>query len=93
MIPSGDLSLAFICRLCEHMARAKEQGRDQCNQPCGGPSKMLAFPCYQGQIERTYLAKFCYLCGKNASKTLDVGGRGKLGMCETHAKDLTTLTT
>jgi len=86
MFPTDDLALCFVCRLCKHMAQAAAHGRDQCGQPCGGPSKGMAFPHYWGQIQRAYLLKYCYKCGKDATRILDVGGMGKLGVCETHAK-------
>jgi hypothetical protein len=46
----------------------------------------MAFPHYWGQIQRAYLLKYCYKCGKDATKILDVGGMGKLGVCETHVE-------
>ena len=87
-MPLDDLSLVFICRACEHMLRAKEHGQDQCDQKCGGPSKGMTFPCYKGQVPLTYLVKYCYKCGKDASATLGLRGHC-FGLCETHTEGLT----
>ena len=85
MLPTDDLSLMFLCRLCSHMAEAKEHGQDQCGQECGGPSRGMNFPCYKGQMPFETLVRFCFKCGRDAVTTRAVSGRC-LGLCEVHAQ-------
>jgi len=89
-LPIDELGLCYICRMCSQMEKAKRHGADACGVPaCGGPSKGLAFPWYAGPLPRAWFTKYCYKCGKNATKKMVVKGKGELGLCDVHAEGLT----
>lgn len=73
--------LTAICAWCEHYHNSKRDGTVGCEQDCGGPMAGRAFPQYKGPME-TMLQSFCYICGKEPSGGIMIGGR-MLGICET----------
>lgn len=81
-LPVDDPGLAFLCRLCLKMARARDNGSESCGQSgCGGPSAGKAFPLYEGPLA-TVIENYCYLCGSESYKVISIDGTGRLGMCE-----------
>jgi hypothetical protein len=46
---------------------------------CGGPASGRGFPAYKGPMQ-DHLNTFCFICGKDASAGVEIGGR-VLGAC------------
>ena len=85
-LPVKDNSLAFVCRHCEHMARAEDEGRDVCGvDGCGGPSKGRLFPRYKGPLTAGVLATHCYVCGEEAGVVISMPDLSRsLACCVRH---------
>lgn len=50
---------------------------------CGGPARDLAFPRYEGPLKGR-LASVCFICGELPDATVEMHGRGYLGVCSAH---------
>ena len=81
MFPVNLLGLDFICRMCEHMAKAIDRGLDTCGQDCGGLQFGRAFPKYKGPLEKLFV-QYCHRCGDPSEKILEVDKDGRLGICD-----------
>lgn len=87
LIRSG---MSFVCAWCEHLWRvfAQNEGKEaNCGMKCGGPMAHDVFPKYKGPLEGQ-LAKFCFVCGKDADAGVDIGGKGMIGVCSGHIPQL-----
>lgn len=82
-LPVNDQSMAAVCRLCEHLAEARDAGRDTCGQDCGGPMKGKTFPRYKGPLTPGYIASHCFICGDLTPITVGLHGK-MIGVCERH---------
>jgi hypothetical protein len=82
MLPvNGVPGLAFICRMCTHMAGAVSKGLSACGKAgCGGFSVGRAFPFYAGPLESVKL-DYCHRCGDESTQVIEIEGTHRLGVC------------
>ena len=85
--------LAFPCSMCIRMWRATDSGSDVCDagSGCGGPMAGMSFPLYHGCLGRESMAKFCFRCGRVASKLVTAMDGGYLGVCDKHIAVLSVM--
>ena len=68
--------------MCERLAEAAANGGDICGMPnCGGPNSGRTFPDYRGPLLGVK-ASYCYRCGENSDKIIEVGDQGRVGLCK-----------
>lgn len=88
--------LSAVCANCLHywrrqenapVARPYEQFKPAeaaCGHDgCGGPIRDRAFPDYDGPLKGR-LASICFICGGEPDATVEMHGRGYLGVCKEH---------
>lgn len=84
--------LSFVCAMCTKHWSASAHG-EGCRLPevggCGGPLAGLAFPAYEGALEG-HLSMVCFVCGQDSTKSVEVLGRGIVGVCDGHVEMLST---
>lgn len=84
--------LSFVCAMCEHWWRAKEERKERCvaaenGQDCGGPVVGMTFPQYKGPLDRSAWTEFCFMCGEDSMAAIEVNGSLRmLGVCKRHAE-------
>jgi len=84
--PDPNSPLAFICKMCYKMAAAIENGKSDCGvSACGGPKKGHTFPSYHGPLTKEQKKQYCYRCGKDSGKIIQIKGEEPLGVCTTCA--------
>jgi hypothetical protein len=80
----------WLCRMCEHLAHAKDNGQECCGKDlCGGPRQGRSFPLYRGPLA-SVVYKYCYMCGDDSVIVIERGNGGKLGLCRVCADRLFT---
>jgi len=83
-LPVKDESLCHVCRHCEYMAKAEDEGNKICGVgECGGPAKGRAFPKYKGPLGPIALASQCFVCGEVGNIGITILDR-TLACCEPH---------
>jgi len=88
--------LSAICANCLHYWRKQEQvekarplehfkpSAASCDKrDCGGPIMDRAFPKYEGPL-KDKLSSVCFICGDEPDATVEMLGRGYLGVCNRH---------
>lgn len=87
--------LSAVCANCIHYWARQEQVDEArpfehfkpaeagCGKDCGGPIMNRAFPLYEGPF-KDKLASICFICGEEAHASVEMHGRGYLGVCEDH---------
>ena len=89
--------MAYVCSLCHKWLRAKERGESQCEavhdgKSCAGPMAKMAFPQYEGPLEKAEWSNFCFWCGESSSAGIRVSGEFRMmGICERHLEVLETM--
>jgi len=80
---------AFPCTVCAKMWRALDRGAEVCeaSMTCGGPMMGKSFPDYEGVLNGS-LVRFCFRCGRQASKLVSPPDGGYIGVCDEHIKML-----
>ena len=79
-----DESLCYVCRHCEYMAKAEDEGKSVCGvSDCGGPIKGRIFPKYRGPLGTVAMATQCFVCGAVAGISIHDPLRN-LAICERH---------
>ena len=87
MLPVNDPTMAFVCRLCERLAEARDAKRETCGQECGGPMKGKHFPRYKGPLTPGFMASHCFICGEPTPISMKVEGLidgREIGVCKRH---------
>ena len=85
--------LVAICAWCEHYWNATDQrpvNHSGCVMgKCGGPLMRKAFPLYKGPWK--IKTKYCFICGKESTASVDINNQGMIGICEEHIPKLKEL--
>ena len=85
MIPVPDFEVMWICRMCEHLAKAMDAGESCCGKQCSGPWNGDSFSSYKGLITQDMKERYCLFCGSDSDKKVELSDNGKstsLGICK-----------
>lgn len=82
----------WVCRMCEHLASAMENGQDNCGRAdCGSPIRGKSFPFYKGPLAGN-LSKYCFVCGCDAEGEISHLDGGldavRVGVCARHCEEI-----
>ncbi len=86
--------LAFTCAMCLKFWRARAAGHEQCEAAqlglsCTGPMGGSTFQQYEGPLTPEARTRFCFRCGKEATKGLRFGAcLTVVGVCDPHFAEL-----
>jgi len=82
MLPVPLADVFYICRMCEHLDKAYQAGRDTCDQEnCGGPWRGDTFSKYNGPLPEHWKKNYCLFCGKESDFIIGVGNNF-IGVCK-----------